>query len=50
LDIGDLADKILKIVGDAEILHRLSQNAAAYASKFDWDRSAREFEEVLESL
>ncbi len=50
LDIGDLADKILKIVGDAEILHRLSQNAAAHASKFDWDRSAMEFEEVLESL
>jgi len=49
-DFEDLADKILKIAGDVNTLKRLSQNAVAYASKFDWDRSVREFEEVLKIL
>jgi glycosyltransferase involved in cell wall biosynthesis len=49
-DFSDLADKILKVVGDVNTLQRLSRNALAYASKFSWDRSAMEFEEVLESL
>ena len=48
-DVEDLAQKIVAILNDGTSSKRLSKNALEYSKKFDWDTSAREFEEVLDT-
>ena len=45
--VKDLADKIVTILKDDTLRERLSRNALEYSKKFDWDISAREFEEIF---
>ncbi|AAL62795.1 glycosyltransferase (type 1) [Pyrobaculum aerophilum str. IM2] len=49
-DIGDLANKIVRILNNAELLKRLTENAFRYAQNFDWNNSAERFLEVINSV
>ena len=42
-NIGDLADKTLKLLGDSSLRERLSKNALIYSKQFSWDKTADEF-------
>jgi len=46
-NVADLAEKILMVLNDALMRERLNKNALEYSRMFDWDVSAREFEEVF---
>jgi len=47
-DVGALGDALIRVLGDEGLRLRLSRNALEYARGFSWDKSAKEFMEVLE--
>lgn len=49
-DIGQLSEAIIRLLTDAELRARLSQNALEWASAFSWDNSAAEFANVIEQV
>jgi glycosyltransferase involved in cell wall biosynthesis len=49
-DIGDLAGKLLAILGDERLRVRLSRNSLEHSRQFSWDKTAREFIGVLEGV
>lgn len=46
-DIKDLAEKIITILEDDRLRRKLSENALNYAKQFSWDKTAKEFLEIL---
>ena len=46
-DVRDLANKIIRVLGDEGLRERLSRNCLEYARRFSWDRTAEEFLRVL---
>jgi len=42
-----LADNLIKVLEDAKLRKKLEKNALKWASKFSWEKSAREFEKIL---
>lgn len=44
-----LAEAILAILKDEELRKKLSKNALEWSKEFTWDKSAREFEKVMEA-
>jgi glycosyltransferase involved in cell wall biosynthesis len=46
-DISELAEKLLKIIQDAELRHKIEQGGVAWAARFDWDNAAAQFEKLL---
>ena len=48
-DKRSVADRIVEVLLDENLRSYLSRNAIEYSRKFDWDKSAREFEEALKS-
>jgi glycosyltransferase involved in cell wall biosynthesis len=45
--IDELAGAISRVLGDAGLRERLSRNAIAWASRFNWDNSAEDFARVI---
>jgi glycosyltransferase involved in cell wall biosynthesis len=45
-----LAEAIIKILEDDMLRRMLSVNALEYSKKFSWDKTAQEFEEILEKV
>ena len=45
-----MAKKIIKFLEDKNLQDTLSKNALKYSRNFSWDKSAEEFEKVLESI
>jgi glycosyltransferase involved in cell wall biosynthesis len=48
-DIADLAGKMMRVLTDRELRERLTQQAIAWAKKFDWERAAEETLALLEA-
>jgi len=48
--VEDLADKIVIVLKDSALREELSRNALEQSRKFDWNKSAKEFEEVFRAL
>lgn len=48
--VGELADKIVKIITDDVSRDRFSKEAVTWASNFSWDKVATEVEELLEDV
>jgi glycosyltransferase involved in cell wall biosynthesis len=46
-DVDQLAEKLLKILTDADLRKRLEQGGMQWAETFDWDTAARKFEALL---
>jgi glycosyltransferase involved in cell wall biosynthesis len=46
-NIEQLADKLIKILSDDQNRSRLEQGGIEWAEKFNWDKSAKSFEELL---
>jgi len=42
-----LAEKIVEVLRNAKLRKKLERNALKWASKFSWEKSAREFEKIL---
>ncbi len=49
-NVGDLAEKLLVVLGDEGLRERLSLNALEYARGFSWDRTAEEFMRVIRGV
>lgn len=49
-DTEDLAGKIIMILEDDLLRHKLSENALKYAKEFSWDKTAEHFVNVLERV
>jgi glycosyltransferase involved in cell wall biosynthesis len=49
-NIGQLADKITRVLTDEPLRRQLEQNAVAWADTFNWDDAAREFEQLVKDL
>ncbi|MFQ6126431.1 MAG: glycosyltransferase family 4 protein [Candidatus Heimdallarchaeota archaeon] len=47
-DIEKLALATIRVLGDEKLRRKLRRNALRWASNFSWDRSAREFMEILQ--
>jgi len=45
-----LAESLIKMLEDESFRKKLSQNAIEWAKQFSWDKSAKEFERVLERV
>ena len=45
-----LADGMVKILSDDKLREKLSKNAVEWAKQFSWDRSAGEFERLIETI
>lgn len=43
----ELASHAIKLLGDRDLLHRLSNNALEFSRSFNWDNSAEEFDRAL---
>ena len=48
--VEDLADKIVMVLKDEVLRNKLSWKTLDYSRRFDWDRSAKEFEKVFRAL
>lgn len=46
-DINALANTIIKVLYNEELRNRLSTNAVKWSNRFDWDKSAKEFEYIM---
>ncbi len=46
-DVGALADRLQEILLDAEVRHRLGQQARSFAERFSWERAADDTEAHL---
>ncbi|MEW5795766.1 MAG: glycosyltransferase family 4 protein [Candidatus Zixiibacteriota bacterium] len=46
-NIDDLAGKIMLILQDSELRHRLEQGGLVWADRFNWDSAADQFEKLL---
>jgi glycosyltransferase involved in cell wall biosynthesis len=42
-----MAAEIVKIIADHGFRSQMSKNAITWAKRFDWDKSADEFEKIL---
>ncbi len=49
-NIQDLADKIIRIIIDKELIDRLSQEGILWASNFSWDKVTEEVEKLLQDI
>ncbi len=49
-DIEDLAKSIIKIIEDDNLHKFLSNNALSWSKTFDWNKSAKEFEKIMDDL
>jgi glycosyltransferase involved in cell wall biosynthesis len=45
-----LAEGLLKVIEDNNLRDRMSHNALEWSSQFDWDKSAGEFETILQEV
>ena len=45
-----LAEGLIALLKDARLREKLSRNAVEWAKQFSWDKSAEEFERVLEQV
>jgi glycosyltransferase involved in cell wall biosynthesis len=45
-----MAKAIMKLYNDEKLRNQLSENALEYAKQFSWDKSAEEFEKVVEGV
>jgi glycosyltransferase involved in cell wall biosynthesis len=49
-DVGDLAEKVVAVLGDEGLRVRLSLNALEYSRGFSWDKTAQEFMKIIEGV
>ncbi|HWR84122.1 MAG TPA: glycosyltransferase family 4 protein [Candidatus Deferrimicrobium sp.] len=49
-DVEELASRIVSVLTDTNLQEQLRAGALAWASRFDWDDAARQFEALLESV
>ncbi len=49
-NIDELANAIVEMLTDSQLRQELSSNALKWASNFSWDRSSREFMDVISSV
>jgi len=49
-NIEELAKVLVNLLKDDDLRKRLSENAIEWAKQFSWDKSAEEFERVLEKV
>ncbi|MCX7879481.1 MAG: glycosyltransferase family 4 protein [Ignavibacteria bacterium] len=49
-DIDDLTSKILKILEDRDLFHKLCLGAISWARKFSWENSAEKMLEIIEKV
>jgi len=49
-DIKALANAIIKVLSEDELRAKLSKNAIKWAEKFSWEKTAKEFEKILEKI
>jgi len=49
-NVNYLAEAIIRVLEDEGLKNQLSKNALKWAKKFSWDRSAKEFLELIEEL
>lgn len=45
-----LANAIIRVLEDEKLRKRLSKNALRWAKRFSWDKSAREFENIIKKI
>ncbi len=48
--VEDLANKLIMVLKDGKLRERLNRNALEFSRNFDWDMSARKFEEVFRAF
>lgn len=46
-DIGQLTDKLISVLSDESLRIKLEQGGREWASQFNWDKAAREFEQQI---
>jgi glycosyltransferase involved in cell wall biosynthesis len=49
-DVEELAEAIIRVLEDEGLRKNLSENALEYSKNFSWDRTAQEFEKILEKV
>ena len=49
-DVRDLANKIIRVLEDEGLRERLSRNCLKYARQFSWDKTAKQFMEIIKGL
>jgi len=49
-DVKALANAIIKVLSEDELRAKLSKNAIKWAEKFSWEKTAKEFEKILEKV
>jgi len=49
-NINELAEKMIKVLGDEKFMRRLSENAFKHSLEFDWDKTAERTEKYLEKF
>ncbi len=49
-DISELARKIVTVLSDRNLRARLEQGGLQWADRFNWDRAAKKFEALLETI
>lgn len=46
----EIAGEMIRLIEDENLRKRLSKNAIAYARKFTWEKSYKEFKEIIENI
>ena len=49
-NIDELADKLINILTDEQLRHKLEQGALKWAEQFNWDNAAKQFERLIIDL
>ena len=49
-DVKALANAIIKVLSEEELREKLSGNAIKWAERFSWEKTAEEFEKILEKV
>ncbi len=49
-NIKEMAEKVINLLDDKNLLKKLSKNAIEWAKQFSWDRSAEEFEKIIKNI
>lgn len=49
-NVKEMAEKVINILDDKNLLKKLSKNSIEWAKQFSWDKSAEEFEGVIKNV
>jgi len=49
-NIGDLAEKIMRAIGEKSLRQKLTSNARGFAQRFSWDRAADQMREIITEI